>query len=264
MISSFYFQMACLFSYFIFGWVHSYLTNKYSWVDYYWASSFLILVGFNFYNLFDRNLYFLDSSFFYLLVMYFMWSLRLSFYLFFRIKKMEEDSRYKELIKYFKKNIALKFFGIFLFEGILTLVVCTPIIFYKDLVDKDVILSRVSIFLYLIGIVGVSLSDFQMSKFKENSNSEKKVCNVGLWKYSRHPNYFFELVLWFSISLYAFSITNSWFAGIPFFIMFIFITRVTGVPYSEAQSLRSRGDLYREYQRTTNCLVPWFPKRKSV
>jgi len=105
---------------------------------------------------------------------------------------------------------------------------------------------------FLVGWVGVAIADRQLARFK--SSGRKGVCQDGLWYYSRHPNYFFELVLWLGWSLYA----GGGRALLAPLALLYLIVRVTGIPPTEEQALRSRGDEYRRYQETTSVLVPWF------
>jgi steroid 5-alpha reductase family enzyme len=104
------------------------------------------------------------------------------------------------------------------------------------------------------------LADRQLTRFRADPANKRKTCRRGLWRYSRHPNYFFEWLLWTSY------VPLSW--GSPIFalsllgpgLLFLFLTRVSGIPPTEAQALASRGDDYRAYQRTTSAFFPWFPR----
>ena len=87
-----------------------------------------------------------------------------------------------------------------------------------------------------------------------------RVCSAGLWHYSRHPNYFFEWLIWVSFFFFAFPAPWGWTTILCPALMLFFLLRVTGIPYTEEQSLRSRGLAYRQYQRSTSAFVPWFPK----
>ena len=87
-----------------------------------------------------------------------------------------------------------------------------------------------------------------------------RVCSVGLWRYSRHPNYFFEWLIWVSFFFFALPAPWGWTTILCPALMLFFLLRVTGIPYTEEQSLRSRGLAYRQYQRSTSAFVPWFPK----
>jgi steroid 5-alpha reductase family enzyme len=105
------------------------------------------------------------------------------------------------------------------------------------------------------------VSDYQLDNFKKNPANKGKVCQDGLWNYSRHPNYFFQLMIWISVLVMALPSPYGWLAVIcPLSIGYL-IFKVTGIPMTEEQAVRSRGDLYREYQRTTSSFVPWFKKK---
>ncbi len=117
--------------------------------------------------------------------------------------------------------------------------------------------------LWIIGITGEFLADRQLKRFKARRDSEGRVCNVGLWRYSRHPNYFFEWLMWCAYAIIAFPASWGWVAlSGPALILF-FVLKVTGIPPTEARALRSRGDAYRRYQQSTSAFFPWFPKEPS-
>ena len=82
----------------------------------------------------------------------------------------------------------------------------------------------------------------------------------GLWRYSRHPNYFFEWLVWIAYAMFALASPWGWISLACPAVMLYFLLRVTGIPATEAQALKSRGDDYREYQRTTSAFVPRRPK----
>jgi steroid 5-alpha reductase family enzyme len=86
------------------------------------------------------------------------------------------------------------------------------------------------------------------------------VCNTGLWRYSRHPNYFFEWLIWIAWFLMALGGDDWWVSLACAVAMYLLVTRFTGIPHVEAQSLRSRGDRYREYQETTSAFFLLPPK----
>jgi steroid 5-alpha reductase family enzyme len=116
--------------------------------------------------------------------------------------------------------------------------------------------------LWLLALSGEALADAQLGAFKRNAKNRGRVCNVGLWRYSRHPNYFFEWMIWVAYFVFALGSPHGWIAIIgPASILYLLL-RVTGIPMTEEQSLRSRGDAYREYQRTTSAFVP-LPRRKA-
>lgn len=111
----------------------------------------------------------------------------------------------------------------------------------------------------LLAIAGEGLADTQLSRFKANPANRGKTCREGLWRYSRHPNYFFEWLHWLSYPLIALGASNAGWLWLLPLAMFLFLWFVTGIPYTEKQAIKSRGDDYREYQRTTSAFFPWRP-----
>lgn len=105
------------------------------------------------------------------------------------------------------------------------------------------------------------MSDEQLHGFKANPKNKGRTCNVGLWQYSRHPNYFFEWLVWVAFFVYALGSPWGWAAVISPVIMYVLMIYVSGVPLAEHQALESRGDDYRRYQQVTSMFFPW-PKKK--
>jgi steroid 5-alpha reductase family enzyme len=99
-----------------------------------------------------------------------------------------------------------------------------------------------------------------MSRYKKSHPGPGGVCREGLWRFSRHPNYFFEFVIWLGFYLFACGSEWGWTAiHAPALILFLLL-RVTGIPPTEAAALRRKGDAYRDYQKTTSAFFPWPPK----
>jgi steroid 5-alpha reductase family enzyme len=113
----------------------------------------------------------------------------------------------------------------------------------------------------LIGMVGEAIADWQLEKFKKDPANKGKTCTAGLWNYSRHPNYFFEWLMWIGCATIALASPWGWLGLLSPALILYFLLGATGIPATEAQALRSRGDEYRAYQRSTNAFVPWFPKK---
>ena len=98
-----------------------------------------------------------------------------------------------------------------------------------------------------------------MRAFKSSGSGRGRVCRQGLWRYSRHPNYFFEILTWVGFALFSSGspgFPGGWLS--PLLIAWTLIF-VTGIPLAEAQALRSKGEEYRRYQKATSALIPWFP-----
>ena len=121
-------------------------------------------------------------------------------------------------------------------------------------------LDIVGVMVFLVSLIGEWTADRQLDQFKRDSRNTGKVCQVGLWKYSRHPNYFFEWTHWFSYIFLAVTTSWGWLSILAPVAMYYFLTQKTGIPETEKQALKSKGDAYRKYQATTNAFFLWWPK----
>ncbi len=120
--------------------------------------------------------------------------------------------------------------------------------------------SVAAVIVWLAAVGGESLADRQLARFRADPMNRGKACRAGLWRYSRHPNYFFEWTHWWTYVLLAVG-SPYWFLAIwgPA-VMLLFLLAITGIPPTEAKAVEVLGDEYRAYQKTTSAFVPWFPK----
>ena len=114
--------------------------------------------------------------------------------------------------------------------------------------------------LYVLAIGGEWMADRQLTRFRNDPDNRGRTCRTGLWRYSRHPNYFFESLHWWAYVVMAIGLPSWWLTLIAPVLMTISLLFVSGIPLAEAQALASRGDDYRDYQRRTSPFIPWFPK----
>lgn len=193
-----------------------------------------------------------------------LWSLRLGTHLYRRVMGHHpaEDGRYVQLRKDWAGNFAPKMFGFFQLQaGSVVLLGVAFFLICLNPAPQFHPLEIAGAVLWLLALAGESLADHQLAAFKHDAANKGKVCDVGLWHYSRHPNYFFEWLIWVAYFVFALASPHGWIAVIgPGSILFLLL-RVTGIPLTEEQSLRSKGDAYRRYQQTTSAFVPWFPKQ---
>ncbi len=194
-------------------------------------------------------------------VMVSLWALRLGGHLFLtRVWGAEEEGRYKQLRKEWKTWIGLKFLAFFLAQGVLDVVLSLPFLLVcLDPTPGFTGLQVAAVFLWLLGLVGEGTADAQLAAFKREA-AHGSVCQRGLWNYSRHPNYFFEILTWMGFGLFALPAPHGWMGLLSPVLIAYFILRVTGIPATEQQALRSKGEAYRRYQETTSVLVPWFKR----
>jgi len=193
------------------------------------------------------------------------WGLRLAIYLLFaRIIGKPEEGRYVQLRRDWKTNLALRFLFFFEFQALLDVALSLP--FLLACLNPDAPLhaiEKIAAGLWLIAMICEAIADMQLDKFKKDPANKGKTCRAGFWNYSRHPNYFFEWLVWIAFALFALGSPWGWLGLISPALILYFLLGVTGIPATEAQAVRSRGNEYREYQRTTNAFVPWFPKKSK-
>ena len=125
-------------------------------------------------------------------------------------------------------------------------------------------LDGVGVTIWLIGFIGLNLADLQLARFKQAPNRTRaEVCDVGLWKYSRHPNYFFEWVLWIGYLPMGWAAPEgAWLVALPF-ILYLFLTKITGIPFVEARKLEVSGKAYATYVDRTSPFFPWPPQNRD-
>lgn len=193
-----------------------------------------------------------------------LWSLRLGTHLYRRVMGHHpvEDGRYVQLRRNWAGNFVPKMFGFFQLQA--ASVVLLGLAFFLSSLNPAPRLHPLEItgaLLWLLAWAGESLADAQLAAFKRNPANRGRVCDTGLWRYSRHPNYFFEWLVWVAFFVFALASPGGWVAIIGPASMLYLLLRMTGIPLNEEQSLRSKGDAYRRYQQTTSAFVPWFPKK---
>ena len=196
-----------------------------------------------------------------------LWSLRLGGYLAKRVigHLHVEDGRYRELRREWAGALDLRMGAFFGFQGVLLVALSLPFALVASDPAPGMSAVRVAgVVVWLVALAGETVADAQLATFKRGGANAGRVCERGLWRLSRHPNYFFEWLVWVGFALMALPAPHGWLAlGCPV-LMFVFLTRVTGIRYTEEQLLRSKGGAYRDYQRRTSAFVPWFPRRNAT
>ena len=195
------------------------------------------------------------------------WGFRLAGYLYVnRIRGKVEDGRYQSLRAKWGSSVDARFFVFFEAQALFVVFFSLPFAFIALDSDSDSGFSVVvwmGIAVWAIGNAGAIASDMQLARWRGNPENEGKTAHSGLWSWSRHPNYFFEWVTWCGNALVASIAPWGWIAwSVPAALLFLLL-RVTGIPATEAQALRSRSD-YAEYQRTTSSFVPLPPRRRAA
>ncbi len=193
------------------------------------------------------------------------WGLRLSLYIFWRNAGHGEDFRYAQFRKDFGPGYWwYSFFSVFLLQGVLVWLISPPIL--GAMLTASVpetaplgVWDALGVLVWLIGFAFEAGGDYQMARFKANPENKGKVCNVGFWRYTRHPNYFGDSAMWVGYTFLCFGGGLYW-PAYGAVLMIALIIRVSGVFLLE-QTLVETKPQYREYVATTSAFLPWFPKK---
>jgi steroid 5-alpha reductase family enzyme len=233
------------------------------WVDVGWSLSLVALVGW--YALLVDGVVWRRL---FMLAICGLWGLRLGIHILQRLQReSEEDPRYAFLRSHWGKTADLKFLGFFQAQGIANLLLTAPVLLLMQVPRPGLSLwDLVGGLLVVAAVLGESAADRQLAAWKANPYNRGRTCRQGLWAYSRHPNYFFEWLHWMAYPLLGGVL---WQVGMgPWWlltligplVMYVLLNRFTGIPYTEKQALRSRGEDYRRYQEEVSPFFPWFPK----
>jgi steroid 5-alpha reductase family enzyme len=188
------------------------------------------------------------------------WGTRIIFHLGNRVLRSKEDERYTELAKKWKGNYWLRaFFSIFMLQGLLVVAVGLPILVAANEQNENLgVLSVFGAALWALGFIIEAVADFQLRQFRKESQ-KGEVMDQGLWAYSRHPNYFGELMQWWAIAIIALQVMHGWIGLIGPLVLTTLIVFVSGIPPIEKK--KQSDPAYADYMRRTSPLILWPPKR---
>ena len=187
------------------------------------------------------------------------WAARLAGHLYVdRVRTGIEDGRYATFRREWNE---VAFYGMYVVQGILVFLL--PLTFLgalKNPAEFPSMLDLVALALWAISIGGEWTADRQLARFRSNPTNRGRTCREGMWRYSRHPNYFFEWLIWCAYIPLSIGSPLFFVALLGPALLLFLLLKVSGVPPTEAQALSSRGDDYRRYQQSTSVFFPWFPK----
>jgi steroid 5-alpha reductase family enzyme len=246
---------------FLFTWRLSIAKDNYSFVDVTWSLSFApvaILYGALGHGWMPRRLL--------IATLVSLWSLRLGIYLWKRVAKHypKEDIRYAVLREKWQTKLHRAFLFFFLVQAALVWILMLPVFLISSSEHPGFhVLEICGLALWCLGLLGEGIADAQLKRYKANTIGDQGVCQDGLWRFSRHPNYFFQSLLWWALFLMALPAPWGWTAILAPLLMLHFLLRVTGIPLTEKLAVERKGKPYLDYQKTTSAFVPWFPKNPS-
>jgi len=237
-------------------WLLSLLLKNSSIVDIFWGIGFIIIAWLTF--VLAPQGYLPRKQLVATLVT--IWGLRLAIHIGIRNWRKPEDFRY---VKWREENGPrwwwISFFQVFLLQGILMWIICAPIIAAQTSGFPAILtpLDLIGASLWTFGLLFESIGDYQLTVFKADASNRGKVLTTGLWKYTRHPNYFGEAGVWWGFYIIAFAAGYEWTIFSPI-LMTVLLVKVSGVAMLERTMKTKPG--YEEYMRKTNSFIPWFPR----
>lgn len=178
------------------------------------------------------------------------------------LQHQEDDPRYTEFAREWGSRAKPRMLLFFQFQAIGSAALCIPIFVAIASPSAGYTWTdALGIAIGLLALVGEALADRQLRIFKSRNHKSNEVCKAGLWRYSRHPNYFFQWMFWLSFVPMGIASNWWWLTLISPILMYHFLNNVTGIPPTEKRSIKSKGDAYRRYQRETSPFFP-LPQRK--
>ena len=237
-------------------WIASRIKNDVGIVDSFW-SLMILAAGLCFLLFSDTTITDRHSVVILLLTA---WAIRLSFHITWRNWGQQEDSRYQTIRKNNQPNFEFKsLYIVFLLQAFLAVIVALPLMSIFSSNSNINNLDYLAFALWLTGMLFETVGDLQLARFKSSNNNQDKVLNCGLWRYSRHPNYFGEFCIWWAFFLFAVA-SGYWWSIVSPLLMTILLLKVSGVSLLES-TISERRPEYASYCKTTNAFFPWLPKK---
>jgi steroid 5-alpha reductase family enzyme len=237
-------------------WVISLILKDASIVDSFWGLGFVVLAWFYHFKITDNQ----NIRSLVLCGLTTLWGVRLALHIYTRNRGKGEDYRYQEMRKQHGKNFWwVSYLRVFILQGFLLWIIAVPLLIGQtDTKNNLQLFDYLGIILWLIGFLFESIGDWQLVQFKKNPSNTGKVMDKGLWKYTRHPNYFGDALLWWGYFLFTFSMGGYWTIFSPIIMTFL-LMKVSGVALLE-QKLSETKPEYKEYTEKTSAFFPMFPR----
>lgn len=239
-------------------WLISVWLKNASIVDMFWGFGFVVSVGFYFYQSNPDNIRSLV-----VMILAAIWGMRLSGYLTWRNWGKGEDYRYQQ----FRQNYGpqrywwVSYFQVFLLQGVLIGIISAPLLSAIYFTQNPIgWIDYLALTIWIIGFFFETAGDLQLVAHKANPENKGKLLTSGVWKYTRHPNYFGDAAVWWGFALFSVA-SGSYWPILSSLLMTLFLVKVSGVSLLE-KTLKTTKPGYEEYMRRTNSFIPWFPKKK--
>jgi steroid 5-alpha reductase family enzyme len=236
-------------------WITSLLRRDASLVDLFWGIGFVLIAWLTIWNVDE------PSPLCWLLVsMVTLWGLRLSWYLAWRNWGKQEDYRYAKMRSHWGGWFPIvSLFTVFLLQAGLTWIIALPVQMGISRGGGFGVVAAIGTSVWAVGLFFETVGDYQLARFKADPTNQGKVMDRGLWRYTRHPNYFGDFLVWWGLYLTSTESGVIWPTLVGPVLMSVLLMKVSGVTLLEG-SLKSRVDGYQNYVKSTSSFFPWFSK----
>jgi steroid 5-alpha reductase family enzyme len=196
------------------------------------------------------------------------WSLRLGLHIAFRTRGITDDPRYAKLVREWGPDASRQMFWLLQKQALVSIPLALAMwLASANPLPLPTAQAAVAIVIFVVAVAGEALADQQLRWFRRQPYNKGRVCNTGLWRWSRHPNYFFEWLGWFSYPLLAIDLSGNYpFALLAFaapLCMYWLLVHVSGIPPLEEHMIAQRGEVFRRYQMRTNAFFPGPPRESA-
>jgi steroid 5-alpha reductase family enzyme len=194
----------------------------------------------------------------------FIWGIRLALHILLRNRKRGEDPRYAAWrAKWGRSFVVRSYLQVFLLQGFFLLVISYSVILINTSVSASPhpvgLLDLAGTVVWVVGFLFEAVGDAQLARFKRDTGNRGKIMDNGLWRYSRHPNYFGESLMWWGIFIVALEVPYGWTAIVSPVLITFLLVRVSGIPMLEKKYAGNAE--FQAYARRTSAFVPWRPKK---
>lgn len=234
-------------------WLVSIRLRNVSIVDPFWGAGFVLVTVYSYIHMAS-----FDARSTLLLVLVVLWGLRLSIYLGWRNAGKGEDFRYQAFrLHYGKGYWWISFFQTFLLQGVLMWLISLPLTAVQFRGGDPGWIDGLALAMWIIGFVFEAGGDWQLTRFRSDPANKGKLLQAGLWKYTRHPNYFGDSAVWWGFGLFAVA-SGAYVAFLGSLLMTALILKVSGVVLLEKTLVETKPE-YASYRKRTPAFIPWFP-----
>jgi len=247
-----------LFIYFNIWFIVSLIKKRNDVADIAWGLGFVVLAWVSFFI--SNNFELRDLL---VVVLVSVWGIRLFWHIYNRNKGKSEDSRYSKWRREWGRWFLIRsYFQVYFLQGLLLFLIVLPVLFINKNSGPEIgWLDFVGLIVWMVGFYFEVVGDAQLKKFIKNPKNKGKIITTGLWSYTRHPNYFGEVLLWWGIWLISLSVSGGWLTVIGPIIITFLILKVSGIPMLEKQMEKKPG--FAQYKKRVSVFLPMPPKKQS-